>query len=431
MTPIDYYLLAIKNKCYLYRGFFIDVFTIPDLPSTVPDELEYPMQLIQQEGQLAYVSNDKAVVPIEHDIGTPLLKLMDNVTVTPDVLSNVSEPTDTVAGNVFVNGLAFDHCLNGLIPFMTGEITPSRIERAVAPLVVDTPEEGEDRDPGMIYADMALAMQDAVWSFYGLGQYIIPTGTEYAITPSEAIQKLKIGMLNEFKDQLNDPAIVAKIAKVIEEADREYMSKDPGKGYYITNKSFAVTRMKMYGMIGLQAKFDGDGFDLITTSISDGIDLNNLPPLFNKLRDGSYNRGLMTAFGGVAVNELNNRFQDTTIPEDDCGTKIGLPTKITKDNLSDYIDHYMIDDEGVTTLLTQELLTSFMGKVIMIRNPGFCHTVNENVCGKCMGKALAANPDGLTSEMSSVGSRFQNIRMKWMHGKALSTAHYDIKENLQ
>ena len=159
-----------------------------------------------------------------------------------------------------------------------------------------------------------------------------------------------------------------------------------------------------------------------------------MPVMNNSLRYGSYNRGAQTALGGESTKTIYRMVGTVRIIEDDCKTHIGVPTRVDKFNSGELVGYTMVEN-GKSILITSELISQLLGKVIEIRGPMTCKSGRDvekgilgrdkNICATCAGKALAENPNGIPAAAAGVGGRFLSIFMSKMHSATLKTVKWD------
>lgn len=459
MLKRDYLLAALNGGSYLYKGWVIDVFGVVALPKR-PDgfadaELagdehrlifsdepkrqqfeEYPYQLFLEGEQIVFFNPQENVWDVLQgaEPGKAVFNFKDTIELQPDDLVNVKEPVKTLVGNVMVNQTVLCHSFGGRIPFQTGKISMGKVEDKIAQLLRTPPENGEEREPGMIYTDeLEKKYYPAAYSMTGWCQLATPAATPYTIVTSPEMKDLRKRLLEQYRDQLDDPAIVAKIMKELVAKDVEFQSQDPEKGFLRPGtKDFDVVRAKTYLMHGIEYDFeDHNKITVIENALDEGWDLTKLPQMANSLIDGSFNRGAMTALGGEAAKFISRFFLNTVISEDDCGSTLGVKHIITKDNEPGFHWAYFIGEGNKAILMTPEMAAASHGKELLFRSPLFCKTGDGNFCVHCLGKRFENSRTALGSLATEVGSILMSIMMSRMHGVALKTERWDWQNALK
>ena len=376
-------------------------------------------------------NNNGALTKIDDAVVTePIFRVKDRITLHPGDLANVGEEIETTYGNALINAMVLVWPFGNKVPFITGRISGSALEEKIGSRLKDTPPEGTERDPAFLYVDEFLKYCEAMSSLAGLAPINVPSASRRSMTVDPAVVKRRDELLEQYKDQLSDPAIVARIEEELAELDKSQFKGDPAEGFYISKKGFEVNRKRQFVMVGTESGF-GDtkrGVKPITNSLQEGWQIEYLPEMADSLRSGSFNRGSQTALGGESVKYFYRIFQNTRVAEEDCGTNGGITRLITKDNWKAFLGLHLVptgDRSPDTTRLTEEKIKSFIGQRIKIRSPMICKTEGASFCARCVGDALARSPTGLHIAFADVGSIFMLSFMKAMHGKALRTARYD------
>lgn len=168
---------------------------------------------------------------------------------------------------------------------------------------------------------------------------------------------------------------------------------------------------------------------LITTSLSEPSDPKNFPVEADEIRHGSYSRGKMTALGGVAVKDAYRAFAATEIIKEDCGSQMGYPETLDKDNIKSYIGGYLIH-KGKLHHLTEENQNEFIGQSVLIRSPAFCKADQSGraFCLKCFGDQLKGHEKSLASYAAEISSVMNTRFMKDMHGSTNNAVKIDFKK---
>ena len=179
-----------------------------------------------------------------------------------------------------------------------------------------------------------------------------------------------------------------------------------------------------------QAEISNGKKVLVEKSLSEGWDIEKLPAMIDSLRDGSYNRGAMTALGGEAVKFLFRIFAATKITEEDCHSQVGIPITLTDENKALYDGNTIILPNKEQVLLKKENINQYLNQPVMVRSTGFCKTGNANFCLTCCGHALKGSENALAAMASEVGSKMLDVFMAKMHGTALETVPWDYKATI-
>lgn len=317
------------------------------------------------------------------------------------------------------------------IPFNPEPVSLRDIEKIIAKRLTDNPKELPGKEHDKIYVYEYLRFTEAVATMLaGLTQIFTPGTTRKSLVTDPKIRQVRARLLKETEGRHHDPATISMIKSELEKIDRDWVKGDDSEDYLIGKKNFSIVRMKTLCMHGEESAFgDGTNVTLIPTSLDEGLDLTHLPDYANSLREGSFNRGAQTAMGGEEVQYLIRVFQNHAITEDDCGTILGLNREVPVVNGRSFVGYYIIEG-GKTVALTDDNISKYVGKKVVLRSPMLCRTEGAGYCAKCMGDSNAKFPLSLGTQASDVGSMMLYIFMKKAHGTALRTTRFDLKTDL-
>lgn len=424
MHKRDYFLAAMKAGCYRYKQWVIEAFSI-----TKPlenDTRPYPYALVPKNGFWYFLNPETN--EMEQVEGTykdePAFHFKDELVLAVGDLPNVKKNVTTTYGNVLFNQTVLVYAFGDKVEYMTGPIKVSAVEKIIEKRLQDEPKDGQPRDPNALYVSEYRRFNEAILSLAGYTQLCVPSATPRSLTTDPQIRVRRKELLEEYKDRLHDPVVLAKIDAELVAMDKAWIKGDPAEGFYIKDKSYNVVRKKTFLMQGVEQGFDIKS-DVIPQSLDEGWDIKYLPAMGNALREGSYSRGALTALGGEAVKFNYRIFQNSRVTEEDCGSNMGLPVDVTEQTASWYINSTAITDKG-QVLITEENLKQFVGKSVKIRSPIYCKTSDANFCATCIGKEIATTPDALGTYSADFGSQMMSRMMSAMHGKALQLSKWKI-----
>lgn len=434
MNKRDMFLAAMNAGSYLYKGWILEAFSIVR-GMDMHRETDYPYTLaVDSQGRYFYRVNPKDSEWMALEGATPNeapYRFHDRVHVKTGDITNLFNDIDTCYGDILFNYLVLIYAFGSKVEYLNKRLTPADVEALIVDRLRDDPKPGEKNIPtNALYIREYIRFSEAMFSLAGLTQLCVPSATPKTMTTDPKMGELRAKLLEENKDHLSDPVVVAKINDQLIKMDRAWMKGDEGEGFYIKSKSYDVVRRKLYGMLGGEDGFgDGTSVTLIETPLNDGWDISKMPAMVNSLRDGSYNRGAMTELGGVITKEINRYANNSSISEEDCGTRMALPTIILAAKQKEYIGNYIFEGSK-EILLTNDNIAQYVGTKVNVRSPIYCHTEGVNYCTHCAGLKLSETPQAIGSYMSDVGSAFLNAFMKMMHGKVTAVAEWDYLERI-
>ena len=431
MDKRTYYIEAIQSKAYIQLDWVISILTTTDFEQfNTGDELRpthysYKLYSLNDEGSkvgfLDPNGNEEMVVIDDYHKMSPVIDYTAEITVKLGDLQNVVKTTKTTYGNVLLNAVLLCHNFGNIIEFKTGKLRGSDFDAEVARRLVDDPVEGESIPEGKVSVSQLISYQNATMYIGQFSLVCAPGCSPKSLIPNPVVTARREELLKEYGDSISDPAVLAKVEAELIALDKEGFKDDPAYGFVSIGKSFTLTRKKKFTMIGMEEGFGSH--EIITKPLVDGFDAKNMPAYINTLRSGSHSRGALTALGGVEVKRANQIFQSVKIAEDDCGVKFGKMVLV--DQPKRYNGIWMVDG-GKPVLLTGESAKAHLGKIIQIRTPQTCKTVEPDYCAKCVGTQIASRPDGVHVTIGGPNSVMMYAFMGAMHGKSLTTHRYDI-----
>jgi hypothetical protein len=458
MKKHDYFIAAMNAGLFRRRAWVISAFSIINEGPEDYQKDMYPYRIVQTRTGYFFVNpeNTNELLPLEGcDPAIAPFNRKDKFLLQAGQIPNYTEstPHPTSYGQYFFNWVIVAYPFGNKIPYLSGRISPGAIEKMVLPRLQDDPTPNAqmvlaanaavaDRtgspvldlgDPRKqpIYVKEYLVMADAAFYLAGFTQLWVPAATRKAMTAPPGLAELKAQLLEQYKDKLHDPAVIAKIDAELIKFDSEYLKGDDAEGFLIENKSRKVVRRKLFLMTGAEAGLDdGIDVDLIQNSLSEGWDINKFPIMNDSLRAGSYNRGAETMLGGEAVKWLLRASSNMMVTQEDCHSTLGNPVALSDENKKKYMGFSVVTDGG-SEKLTEESIGNYLGKKVMIRSPMFCRLEKTDYCAVCVGPRLSMNPTALSSAVSEYGSKFMLLFMKKMHGTQLALAHMDYKTAIQ
>ena len=424
---------VIYRKQWAIRAF--SVAQLPNLQDLDNPENRYPYALVIDRNvpnALFYLDPDKDLEPsiVEgYELGKPLYGMKEVMEVHPDDLPNVTQDLVSTYGRFLVNALVLVYAFGNKVQYMNSLIKPGKIDDFIARNLIDDPAPNESVSQDKIHVFELVKYSEALGTIAGLAQLCVPAATEKTMTIDPAIIKRRDELLEQYKDKLKDPAVIAMIEKELVDMDKASFKGDPGAEFFYKSKSFEVSRKKMFILYGTEQGFGGGDPVLIRESLKEGWNMDAMPAMVDATRAASYNRGHQTALGGEEVKNMYRIFQNTRISMDDCQVKAGLNWTVTAENFKDLDGRYQIV-KGLPVKITLETAKAQVGQQIEIRTPMLCKAESPNFCAICVGDSLALSPNGLHTAASDVGSTFMNTFMKAMHGKVLQTVKMDLSQTL-
>jgi len=427
MNKTQYFIMAMSNQAYVNREWVLSAFSIRD---ALKDE-SIPFILIRGEKNYWFTDpvTQEQVILDNSPITEPPFSFRDEVKLKAGEIPNLKKDITTTLGSLLVNYIALIYPFNDKIEYQEGEFNIKKVEQEIVRRLTTDPEYQDKtstiaKDP--IFVHEYKTFVDAILSLAGYSQLTVPSATKKSMTVNPLIKEKRDELLEKHKDNLDDPAVISMIEQELLKIDKDWIKGDLSEGFYFKGKLTDIARKKLYIMGGFEQGF-GLEPDVITSALSEGWNVEDLPALINSLREGAYMRGSQTALGGAATKVVNRMLQNIKITEDDCGATLGWNAYMDKDNINKYVGFYYLK-ASKPVLITEENMNSLVGKTLTMRSPQFCKSKGMRFCKTCMGVANSENENSLAAYGAEITSLLMNLAMKFAHGVSLKTTVYDVEE---
>lgn len=446
MNKREFFLKAMAAKCYQNTAWNITAFSV--VSEGPNDWMEKPSayRVVQMPNGFFFVDPDDMgrLQRIDDAMpGQPLFRSHEPLFLDPQDLPNVYESGLTTYGNALANMLTLVYGFGGKIPFVSGRMNIGKIEGIIEKRLTEDPEGHNENEPEHmgqtiptgqepLYISEYLRFCNGTFSTVAYTQLFTPAVTEKTMTAPPGIVELRTKLVKQFQGRLHDRAVVAHIVTELQKLDAEYLKGDRGEGFLISDKSRKIVRSRLflsYGAeTGIEEKVD---VDYIQPALVEGWDLQAFPAMNNALRAGSFNRGKQTELGGESVKDILRATGNMKISAPDCGSTLGIPEIIVKGDEHNLIGFSVVEEDGQSTKITADNVSSYMGRVIRKRSPMTCKMDKTDFCAVCLGDRLANNPTGLSMATADYGSTFLAIYMSAAHSKGIQVAKLDWKRQLK
>lgn len=365
--------------------------------------------------------NNSIIKLLSKDTSISPLAIDKVFTITKDFMVNFNrEPELTSIGRVILNQLLLVEAFNDYIPYVNEDWDQSKIEQIVADGLLE----------GSISKEQHKTFINLSYFLGHFTQLSVPTLTRRALTTSPKVKIRKKELLEQYKDQLTDPSIIQLIEGELLALDKEWLGEDLSTIFYegVGKKAYGVHRKKLFLAVGGIEEFDDKSgkYTFIKNSLSEGLTTEAFPTVCNEIIKGSYARGKETAKGGEFTLYMARVFQTLTTIEDDCGAIRGLPTKLTKNNINEFIGRAILtDNEGSYIVLNKNNLNDYIDKIVNIRSPKYCKS-KSGFCYLCLGQRFKTlNTQALGMIPIDISSTLLSASMAAMHGTKIDTIPID------
>lgn len=416
MKRIEYLLAACHAEAWRRLTWRIGIFNLCEFPTAGETPEQFDINYI--EGMAHYWdATENSWLPIEdvpknEEIFIPEFKFDLPITGYP----NLTTAIPTTVGRYVFNWIVIWFAFGTRFPYMAEGKDALAYRKKMYELCL----ENEDDDPEnteAIRPSMVDRFVNGLAELAPMAKAIAPTGTLRSFTVHPDTYKIRDALLLKHKDELDNPAIIVMIEKVLDDLDQEWLGGDQSVQFYASKKA-RMRRRKLMLMYGIESSFqEGTDYTLIPNALVevDKEGLNNLVAKYNSVREGSYFRGAETAKGGEQVRIIQMIFQNHKVVSGDCGTKITHAVLITEANETRYIGmHAMVDSK--LHLITSDWLRSQKGKIVRLRRPILCQMGHVDCCAACSSEHKAEEPRAIAADISTAFSNIMGVAMAKMHG---------------
>ncbi|MGF6603712.1 hypothetical protein P3T23_008466 [Paraburkholderia sp. GAS448] len=451
MDKRTFFLRAMAAEEYRRRAWVISAFSQARENADAWKTDRYPWRIVQTPTAHFFVDpeKDRDLTAIDDATpGQPPFTFREPIDLKAGEVPNLRGDVRTTYGNTLFNFLVLVYPFGDRVEFQLGRVSAAQLEDHVLKRTVDDPIDDPDAGAGAdvkgnrsapapaskgfqapLYTSEYVKFSNAMFQLTAFTQLCVPAVTRKTMQAAPGILELRDRLLEQNRDHLDDPAVVAGIMKELVKYDKEYLKDDEGANFLITKKSWDVVRTRLFSMMGMEAGFgDLTRADLVKTSLAEGWDISKFPSMNDTLRAGSYKRGAETALGGELVKWLLRVSANLGVTQEDCGTRLGLEMTVDEDNLYKLPGSSVVTPDGHEKIDSEEAARGYLGKTIMLRSPMFCALTKTDYCSVCAGSRLSLNPTALSVAISDYGSTFMGLSLSAMHGKVLETARMDYKK---
>jgi len=324
----------------------------------------------------------------------------------------------TTVGRYITNWMMLAEPFGNVIPYINTQVSIDKIQSQIAKHLLNK-----------VITTSAVDKYMNNSFFLGVFAELIVAGfSEKSIIPNPEIKKKKEELLKQYKEELenNDTDAAVTIEDKLIALDKEYLKGDPSMGFYgSSSKKFNVHRKSQYLAVGMLEKFQKDRgeYTFVDQALVDGWRPEDFVTITNEIRKGIYSRGIETEQGGVQTKKLMGMFQNTTIKEDDCGSKNYYTVHLTEENYDSYLGYYAVVPGTSHKLEALDISnkTTFINKTVNLRCALFCKT-KAGFCFTCVGDTYRKlGSERIGADLLEIGAALLTASMKAMHGTKLSS----------
>lgn len=429
MLKRDYFLNALKSDAGRKKHWMFSAFAITEGES----KEYYPYVIKRKEDGIYFLTDDGEEKITDADPSQPLFKFRERFNAKAGDIPNLKKDIATTYGSMVCNYTILCLPFYDLIDFQEGFFDIGKVEHIVKERLISDPDddfnvpfdkspdqvEGFRAPPPNLYVRQKAYFDANAQATAAYNAICVHSVTYKSLFPHPDAERVKEEYIEKNKDKLSDPAEVAKLEKILQDMDREWLAGDPSLDFYLKGKYFSTTRKRQYYSFGAESPFtDGSTVEFISRPLSKGLDVSKLPTMINTIREGSYNRGAMTELGGAATKAVYRAMSTVEIGSDDCGDTVGFPVLLSRKARSYWIGCYLIED-GKVIEITEDNFNQYADKTVMLRSPMSCKESKPNFCKCCLGKPNTEIGNGLAASSATVTGILLYVFMSAFHAVEL------------
>ena len=282
---------------------------------------------------------------------------------------------------------------------------------------------------------------DQLKTFLMKTQFTTPLCT--VLSPNYTENMLMIGKTIEAKKKQlirdNKEAIENGDANKVDEIERELLNyakdilkDDPSYDIYASGArgSWDNNFKNMYISRGAIRNPDpSKGYDVITSSYTEGIKKEEFTTLANSLASGPYARAAKTANGGYLEKKFVKAMQHViALPKgSDCGTKRYIEMELTSKNMETMMYSYMVEGSRLVRLDSSNM-DRYKGKKVKFRFSSLCEA-KDGICNKCIGDMpYVTDTMNVGIATSILPARIKLKSMKAFHDSTIKLVDMDVEK---
>lgn len=270
------------------------------------------------------------------------------------------------------------------------------------------------------------------WLAFTMNTQICSSISLKTAKPLPKVTALKKKLLSENKEAIknNDAITYNKIQDQLVKTAEEELKDDPAYELYASGArgSFDNAYRQWLCTKGPIWNAHKNSFEIVTNSLHEGIPKENIPSLANAVVSGFYPKAIGTGESGYLTKQLSAAFQSVVLDDrgTDCGTPHTASVLLTKDNIKEYLYHFIKSGSNYIRLEPSNQ-SKYMNTTVKIRLPEYC--CGSKICNRCAGDRfymLGITNIGLT--FGRVSNSLLNYKMKKSHDSTVRTTKLDLND---
>lgn len=251
-----------------------------------------------------------------------------------------------------------------------------------------------------------------------------------SITPNKKVMQQREKLLKENAEAIKNADVVTfdkNIQSELLKTAANELKDSPAMELYTSGArgSFDNAYRQWLCSIGPVWNESKKTFEIIPTSLHEGISKDSIPVFANMVVSAYYPKSIGTGECGYTTKQITAAMQTVELDDrdSDCGTTQCSTVTITPDNINYYMYQYIkVGDKYVR--LDNSTKQTYMGKTVQIRTTDYC--CGDKLCNRCAGDRyymLGIKNIGLT--LGRLSNSMLNYKMKKAHDATVRTVELD------
>lgn len=357
-----------------------------------------------------------------------IFDVKDKIKLSPLESPTKTELETTVGRLVTYRVLIQGSGLDKVIPFTNYEFTEDRYKELEGKIANALLNDKISVDTMIKWIDL----RD--WYLYQIHAIVSTSFSEQTIVVKPEVKKYKQELLKKYQKELEEgnTRVSEQIENALIEKAKQSFGDDYGMNLYTSGARGNIRNNYKNMFLYRGAVFNPatEKYDIIQSSLIEGVKKNEIGPSANTIINGAYPKAVDTKVSGYLAKELLAALQTEMLADkgSDCGTKGTIQVKLTKGNKKDFLYRYIVDKKKGSKLikLDDDNYDKYIGQTVEMRSPMMCLTVKGCLCNACCGDfyyMINNRKIGLTT--SKVATTLTRLNMKKFHENLIISKKID------
>jgi hypothetical protein len=215
MSLFEYFVLAYRHRLIYKRHWLLRAFAI--VGETPLNKHRTVGDFYIADGTAYTVNEEGTPIAIEGYVpGAPLFNYREPITVPPGIFPIVKESVETYYSTLLTNLIVFEYAFNDAIPYQNQRLNGKYIDKLVSKALSEK----------TVTVEQYRTFTRAISMMTALANAVVPSATRKGIIPPSDMAERRQAVLEKYKGQLHDPAVIAKVEAELVDYYRTYLEGD-------------------------------------------------------------------------------------------------------------------------------------------------------------------------------------------------------------